>query len=53
VFNRLKDEIQQLYIILGGVAGKEPTYDSELRGRIAATKALIEVEFDDVYPEES
>lgn len=37
--------------MLGESAGINPVYDSELKGRIKATRALIEIAYEDIYGE--
>lgn len=51
MFRILSDEVQGLYVMLGDIAGKDPVFDSELRGRVLATKALIHMAYEDVYGE--
>lgn len=37
--------------MLGDVAGLDHAQDNALRGRIAATKALLHIEYSDIYGE--
>ena len=52
MFRVLSDEIQAIYVMLGASAGFNPISDSELRGRIKATQALLEVDYSDIYGED-
>jgi hypothetical protein len=39
--------------MLGNTAGQDPIKDSEYSGRIKATKAILEMEYDEIFDEES